>query len=231
MAPLERVTHPRCVVGPRPSVCDRSAGDSSPVTPRSGRLRGRPAPTASGPSARTPAPSVLPTRRYPPAPHTGADAALTSVLPEGPRGHCPRGPSSARVPAWSRGKREGVTRSRKVTHLTPRTGYRGTTIPRGHRSCMRNNGHVRAPRAGPRGNQEAAALGGGCSGLRPAGARRAGRVPPGPRAAAQTSCGFFSPASAGRGGTAGIPRKGRRRAPKASAGTAGRSGRTGASRT
>ena len=34
MAPLERVTYCRYVVGPRPSVRDRSAGDSSPVTPR-----------------------------------------------------------------------------------------------------------------------------------------------------------------------------------------------------
>lgn len=47
MAPLGRVTCRWYVVGPRPSARDRSAGDSSPVTPRavgSGDARGRPHP-------------------------------------------------------------------------------------------------------------------------------------------------------------------------------------------
>lgn len=47
VASLGRVTYRRYVVGPRPSARDRSAGDSSPVTPRavgSGDARGRPHP-------------------------------------------------------------------------------------------------------------------------------------------------------------------------------------------
>lgn len=47
VAPLGRVTYRWYVVGPRPGARDRSAGDSSPVTPRavgSGDARGRPHP-------------------------------------------------------------------------------------------------------------------------------------------------------------------------------------------
>lgn len=51
MAPLGRVTYFRYVVGPRPSARDRSAGDSSPVTPRAVGFRGRPGPTASAPNS------------------------------------------------------------------------------------------------------------------------------------------------------------------------------------
>ncbi len=51
--PRQRVTSPVgvahrvCAVGPRSGVGDRTAGDSSAVTPRGGRLRGRPGPAAS----------------------------------------------------------------------------------------------------------------------------------------------------------------------------------------
>lgn len=80
VAPPGRVTYRRYVVGPRPGARDRSAGDSSPVTP-GGRIRGRPDPAASGrngsalgavrprPSARTrPAPDTADHHRHGTAP-------------------------------------------------------------------------------------------------------------------------------------------------------------------
>ncbi|CAM5700996.1 hypothetical protein SCALM49S_00872 [Streptomyces californicus] len=57
VAPPGRVTYCRCVVGPHPGVCDRSAGDSSPVTPYAagaGDARDRPHRNVLG---RRPAPS------------------------------------------------------------------------------------------------------------------------------------------------------------------------------
>lgn len=75
MAPLGRVTYCKYVVGPRPSARDRSAGDSSPVTPRavgSGDARGRPHPVET----------VAQAAAHPARCRTSASPLCAAILPK-----------------------------------------------------------------------------------------------------------------------------------------------------
>ncbi len=144
VAPPGRVTYCRCVVGPHPGVCDRSAGDSSPVTPYAagaGDARDRPHRNVLG---RRPAPSSAvsspartgqecPSAVVPPRPAPGPPSA-----PPPPR---PR-PSARPIPS-RRGRPRARNRCRSPSRraypplprpgrrwLTPRTGSRPGPGPR-----------------------------------------------------------------------------------------------------